>query len=92
MVKVALLVRLEAKPGKETAVAEFLEGALPLVNEESNSAGTRQKLAASDKRSVSDVANINIVAAYRKLQLSASTEPYFLQESTRPPPFGSRAW
>ena len=30
MVKVALLVRLEAKPGKETAVAQFLEGALPL--------------------------------------------------------------
>jgi quinol monooxygenase YgiN len=35
MVKVALLVRLEAKPGKETAVAEFLEGALALANEES---------------------------------------------------------
>jgi quinol monooxygenase YgiN len=35
MVKLALLVRLEAKPGKETAVAEFLEGALPLANQES---------------------------------------------------------
>lgn len=35
MVKVALLVRLEAKPGKETAVAKFLEGALSLVNQES---------------------------------------------------------
>ena len=35
MVKVALLVRLEAKPGKETAVAQFLEGALPLANQES---------------------------------------------------------
>jgi quinol monooxygenase YgiN len=35
MVKVALLVRLEAKPGKENAVASFLEGALPLVNQES---------------------------------------------------------
>jgi quinol monooxygenase YgiN len=34
MVKVALLVRLEAKPGKETAVAEFLQGALPLANAE----------------------------------------------------------
>jgi len=34
MVKVALLVRLEAKPGKETAVAQFLEGALPLANQE----------------------------------------------------------
>ena len=34
MVKVVLLVRLEAKPGKESAVAEFLEGALPLANEE----------------------------------------------------------
>lgn len=29
MVKVALFVRLEAKPGKETAVASFLESALP---------------------------------------------------------------
>jgi quinol monooxygenase YgiN len=35
MVKVALLVRLEAKSGKETAVAKFLEGALPLANQES---------------------------------------------------------
>jgi hypothetical protein len=35
MVKVALLVRLEAKPGKEIAVAQFLEGALPLANHES---------------------------------------------------------
>ena len=35
MIKVALLVRLEAKPGKETAVARFLEGALPLANQES---------------------------------------------------------
>jgi quinol monooxygenase YgiN len=35
MVKVALLVRLEAKPGKESAVAKFLEGALPLANQES---------------------------------------------------------
>jgi quinol monooxygenase YgiN len=34
MVKVALLVRLEAKPGKEAAVASFLEGALPLANQE----------------------------------------------------------
>jgi quinol monooxygenase YgiN len=35
MVKVALLVRLEAKPGKEAAVAKFLEGALPFANQES---------------------------------------------------------
>jgi quinol monooxygenase YgiN len=35
MIKVALLVRLEAKPGKESAVAKFLEGALPLANQES---------------------------------------------------------
>ena len=35
MVKVALLVRLEAKPGKESAVAKFLEDALPLANQES---------------------------------------------------------
>ena len=34
MVKVALLVRLEAKPGKESAVANFLESALPLANQE----------------------------------------------------------
>ena len=34
MVKVALFVRLEAKPGKETAVASFLESALPLANQE----------------------------------------------------------
>ena len=34
MVKVALLVRLEAKPGKEAAVASFLEGALTLANQE----------------------------------------------------------
>ena len=34
MVKVALLVRLEAKPGKETEVEEFLRGGLPLVEEE----------------------------------------------------------
>ena len=32
MVKVALLVRLQAKPGKETAVASFLESALALAN------------------------------------------------------------
>ena len=34
MVKVALLVRLEAKPGKEAAVEQFLVGALPLANQE----------------------------------------------------------
>lgn len=34
MVKVALLVRLEAKPGKEEEVASFLASALPLANQE----------------------------------------------------------
>lgn len=34
MVKVALLVRLQAKPGKETVVASFLESALAMANEE----------------------------------------------------------
>jgi quinol monooxygenase YgiN len=34
MVKVALIVRLEAKPGKETEVESFLEGGLPIVMEE----------------------------------------------------------
>ena len=33
-VHTALLVRLQAKPGKEAAVAEFLEGALPIVEQE----------------------------------------------------------
>jgi len=34
MVKVGLLVRLEAKPGKEAEVQGFIAGALPLANEE----------------------------------------------------------
>ncbi len=34
MVKTALLVRLEAKPGKEAEVDSFLRGALPIVREE----------------------------------------------------------
>ncbi len=34
MVKVALLVRVEATPGKEDAVATFLSGALPLAEKE----------------------------------------------------------
>ena len=34
MVKVALLVRLEAKPGKEAEVESFLNSGLPLVEEE----------------------------------------------------------
>jgi quinol monooxygenase YgiN len=34
MSKYALFVRLEAKPGQETAVADFLAGALPLANAE----------------------------------------------------------
>jgi quinol monooxygenase YgiN len=34
MVTVALLVRLEAKPGKEKEVAKFLEGGLSIVQEE----------------------------------------------------------
>lgn len=34
MVKVALFVRLEAKPGKEREVESFLMGGLPLVMEE----------------------------------------------------------
>ena len=33
-VRTALLVRLQAKPGKEAAVAQFLEGGLPIVNQE----------------------------------------------------------
>ena len=34
MVKFALLVRLEAKAGKEKELADFLKSALPLVEEE----------------------------------------------------------
>ncbi|KAA2238420.1 antibiotic biosynthesis monooxygenase [Chitinophaga agrisoli] len=34
MVKLALLARLEAKPGKEQQVAEFIKGALPLAQAE----------------------------------------------------------
>jgi quinol monooxygenase YgiN len=34
MVNVALLVRLEAKPGKEQEVATLLSGALPLAEQE----------------------------------------------------------
>lgn len=34
MVKVALWVQLEAKPGKEQEVADFLKSALPLVEQE----------------------------------------------------------
>lgn len=34
MVKVALLVRLEAKPGKEAEVEDFLRAGLPLAQEE----------------------------------------------------------
>jgi quinol monooxygenase YgiN len=34
MVKVALLVRLEAKPGKEAEVESFLRGGLPIVEGE----------------------------------------------------------
>ena len=34
MVKVALFVRLEAKPGKEKDVENFLKSGLPLVEEE----------------------------------------------------------
>lgn len=34
MVNVALLVTLEARPGKEDEVAEFLKGALPIVEGE----------------------------------------------------------
>ncbi|WP_025042170.1 putative quinol monooxygenase [Nitrosospira briensis] len=34
MVKVALFVRLQAKPGKEATVASFLESALALANQE----------------------------------------------------------
>jgi len=35
MVKVALFVRLEAKPGKEKEVENFLLGGLPIVQQES---------------------------------------------------------
>ena len=34
MVNVALFVRLQAKPGKEKEVEQFLRSGLPLVNEE----------------------------------------------------------
>jgi quinol monooxygenase YgiN len=34
MAKFAILAHMEAKPGKEEEVAAFLEGALPLVQEE----------------------------------------------------------
>jgi quinol monooxygenase YgiN len=33
-IRVGLYVRLEAKPGREAAVAEFLQGALPVVERE----------------------------------------------------------
>ncbi|HWE23754.1 MAG TPA: antibiotic biosynthesis monooxygenase [Myxococcales bacterium] len=38
MVKVGLLVRLRAKPGKESEVAKFLAGALPAAQAESQTA------------------------------------------------------
>jgi quinol monooxygenase YgiN len=38
MVKVALLVRLEAKPGREADVEHFLRGGLPLVQAEAGTA------------------------------------------------------
>ena len=38
MEKLALLARLEAKPGKETELAAFLKSALPLAQEEVNTA------------------------------------------------------
>ncbi|MEP1097625.1 MAG: antibiotic biosynthesis monooxygenase [Cyclobacteriaceae bacterium] len=34
MIKVALLVRLQAKPGKESEVEKFIQGALPLAEAE----------------------------------------------------------
>ena len=34
MVTVGLLIRLQAKPGHEAAVASFLEGVMPLVRDE----------------------------------------------------------
>lgn len=34
MVKVGLLVRLEAKPGKEKELEDFLRGGLPIVEDE----------------------------------------------------------
>jgi quinol monooxygenase YgiN len=34
MVSKALFVRVEARPGQEVAVAEFLRGALPIVQDE----------------------------------------------------------
>jgi quinol monooxygenase YgiN len=34
MVRSALLVRLEAKPGQEAAVGKFLQGGLPIVEQE----------------------------------------------------------
>ena len=36
MVRVGLLVRLQAKPGKEMEVARFLEGGLALANQETS--------------------------------------------------------
>jgi quinol monooxygenase YgiN len=36
MVKVGLLVRLEAKPGKEAEVGSFIEGAVTLANQEAS--------------------------------------------------------
>ena len=38
MVKLALLARLEAKPGKEAEVEAFLKGALPLAQAEADTA------------------------------------------------------
>ena len=34
MINLAILVRLEAKPGKKQIVADFIKGALPLAMEE----------------------------------------------------------
>jgi len=34
MVTVGLLIRLRARPGKEAAIAEFLEGVMPLIRDE----------------------------------------------------------
>jgi quinol monooxygenase YgiN len=36
MVKLALLARLEAKPGKEQEVADFIKSALPLAQQEND--------------------------------------------------------
>ena len=72
MLKLSLLVRLEAKPGKENEVADFLQQGLQLANQEATTAALPSPNAAAREAAAAHDVRVQAEKVERLLQKAAA--------------------